>query len=149
MELYAEFSALTRALEDAQVDYAVAGGLAVAIWGVPRATQDIDLLVPTVAVEAAVSVGRMRGFTIDAFPMKFRDGTEIRRITKPGGEVMLTLDLMLVTENLQDAWASRQRVTVDGDPIWVVSRDALIRMKAAAGRPRDLADVESLREVDR
>ena len=46
VDLYQEFAALIRALEAGRVDYAVAGGLAVAIWGVPRATQDIDLLVP-------------------------------------------------------------------------------------------------------
>jgi hypothetical protein len=31
----------------------------------------------------------------------------------------------------------------------VISRDALIAMKLAAGRTRDIADVERLREMDR
>ncbi len=38
------FGRLVRVLERARVPHAVIGGLAVAAWGVPRATEDIDLL---------------------------------------------------------------------------------------------------------
>jgi hypothetical protein len=31
----------------------------------------------------------------------------------------------------------------------VVSRDALIAMKALAARPQDIADIENLRDIDR
>jgi hypothetical protein len=149
MDLFDEFSALTRALDAAHVDYAVAGGLAVAIWGVPRATQDIDLLVPRAALEAAIAIGRERGFSIEALPMTFHDGTEIRRLSKPAVGALLTLDLLLVTANLEPAWASRLRLPVDRGEIWVVGREALIQMKTAAGRPQDLADAQRLSELDR
>jgi hypothetical protein len=33
--------------------------------------------------------------------------------------------------------------------VTVVSRDGLIQMKVASGRPRDLGDIESLEEMDR
>jgi hypothetical protein len=149
LDLFHEFSSLVMALEEEQVEYAVAGGLAVAIWGVPRATQDIDLLVPPHGVEGALAVARRCGFTIEAFPMTFRDGTEIRRVSKPGAGVMLTLDLLIARDNLEPAWASRERVATEEGPLWVVGREALIRMKVAAGRPQDLADVERLTEMDR
>lgn len=149
MDLFQEFTALTQALEAARVDYAVAGGLAVAIWGVPRATQDIDLLVPSGALDGALAVGRQCGFSIEALPMSFHDGTEIRRVSKPGAGAMLTLDLLLVTRNLEPAWQSRQRVPVEGGELWVVGREALIQMKTAAGRPQDLADAHRLTEIDR
>jgi hypothetical protein len=149
VDLYQELSALTKAFEDARVDYALAGGLAVAVWGVPRATQDIDLLVPPGAVETALAVARARGFTIEAFPKKFRDETEIRRVSKPATGTMLTLDLLIVAENLEAAWQSRQRLPTEEGPLWVVGREALIQMKVAAGRAQDLADAERLAEVDR
>jgi hypothetical protein len=148
MDLFQEFSALTQALEQARIDYAVAGGLAVAIWGVPRATQDIDLLVPSGALDGALAVARTCGFTIEALPMSFHDGTEIR-VSKPGAGALLTLDLLLVTPNLDPAWQSRLRVPIEGGEIWVVGREALIRMKTAAGRPQDLADAQRLTEIDR
>ncbi len=45
MDLHDELVSLVGALDAAGVDYALIGGLAVAVWGVPRFTQDIDLLV--------------------------------------------------------------------------------------------------------
>jgi hypothetical protein len=149
VDLYQEFAALIRALEAGRVDYAVAGGLAVAIWGVPRATQDIDLLVPPASVEGALAVATTCGFTLEALPMRFRDGTEMRRVSKPAAGAMLTLDLLLVNETSEPAWHSRQRVAIQDGELWVVGRDALIKMKVAAGRPQDLADAERLTEVDR
>jgi hypothetical protein len=45
MNIYDELVAVVRALAADGVDYALVGGLAVGVWGVPRATKDIDLLV--------------------------------------------------------------------------------------------------------
>ena len=61
----------------------------------------------------------------------------------------LTLDFMLVTESLQAGWQSRQRLETEFGPLTVVTREALIAMKVAAGRPRDLGDVASLEEQGR
>ncbi len=149
LDLFREFTGLVGALADARVDYAVVGALALAIHGVPRATVDIDLLVPPEAVTAAVEVGRSRGYLAEAVPLTFPDGMVIHRLNRFHGKEHLTLDLIVVNENLRHAWASRGRVESEEGPIWVVSRQALLRMKAAAGRPQDLADVERLREQDR
>ena len=149
MDLFQEFAALTQALDAAQVDCAVAGGLAVAIWGVPRATQDIDLLIPSAALDRALAVARGCGFTVEALPRSFQDGTEIRRVSKPDAGAMLTLDLLLVTAHLEPVWRSRLRMPIEGGQIWVVGREALIQMKTAVGRPQDLADARRLTEIDR
>ena len=46
LDLYDELKAVLSALEKAEVPYALCGGLALAVYGHPRATVDIDLLVP-------------------------------------------------------------------------------------------------------
>ena len=47
---------------------------------------------------------------------------------------MLTVDFILVDDNLEPAWQSRTKLeTVDG-PTWVVSRDAAKRLKLPARR---------------
>ncbi|MCW5814090.1 MAG: hypothetical protein KIT84_23885 [Labilithrix sp.] len=124
--------ALVDELDRDSVEYALVGGLAVAVWGAPRATKDIR-----------------------ALPMTFRDGMRLQRVSRaePGkagtpSEIM-TLDLILADEPLLSAWTSRQRLTAGGRGLSVVSRDALIAMKAAAARPLDVADIEKLREIDR
>jgi hypothetical protein len=149
LDLYREFQHLVQELDRAGVDYAVVGALAVAIWGAPRATTDIDVLVSQDQVEAAIRVAEGCGFTLPALPMKFRDGTEVRRFSKVEGGQLLTLDFLLANDTLLPAWQSRQRIDGGEGPIWVVSRDALIQMKVTANRQQDLFDVERLKEADR
>ncbi len=149
MDIFRELMALVADLESEGVPYGLVGGLALAVHGAPRATKDIDLLVPPADVDRLLAVARRRGFTLEAFPMIFSDGVEVRRVTRIVGEESLTLDLLLVNPTLQPAWASVQGFPTDEGNLRVVSRDALIRMKVAAGRPRDLADVESLKDLDR
>ena len=150
MTLFDELTALVSALDEANLDYALAGALALAVWGVPRATRDIDLLVRPEALDDVRAVARARGFTLEAQPMKFSDGMELRRIIKvESGGAHLTLDLILVDDNLKPAWESRLVLEFGEGKLRVISRDALIAMKAAASRPQDLADIARLRELDR
>jgi hypothetical protein len=149
IDLFDETMGLLAELERHGVPYAVAGALALAIHGVPRATTDIDLLVRRDDVEATLEVARARGFRVQALPMRFGDGLEVRRSSKVDATVMLTLDLLLVNENLEPVWASRERVATERGDVWVVSRQGLIEMKAWAGREQDLADIRRLRELDR
>jgi hypothetical protein len=81
--------------------------------------------------------------------MRFADGMELQRVSKVDAGGLLVLDLILVNANLEPVWRTRQRVSIEGGGLWVVSRSGLIQMKAAAGRAQDLADVERLQELDR
>ena len=149
LNLFEETTALLAELERHGVPYAVAGALALAIHGVPRATTDIDLLIRPEDVEATLRVASTRGFSVEALPMRFSDGLEVRRSSKVDELEMLTLDLLLVNQNLEPVWASRERVATEGGEVWVVSRRGLIDMKAWAAREQDLADIRRLRELDR
>jgi hypothetical protein len=44
-KLYTSLQSLHRCLQSNRINYAVIGGLAVAVWGEPRLTQDIDVKV--------------------------------------------------------------------------------------------------------
>ena len=44
MDLYDEFSKLTKEFEKEKIEYALCGGLAMAIYAFPRATVDIEKL---------------------------------------------------------------------------------------------------------
>ena len=149
MNLFDELMALVAELDGAGVEYALIGGLAVAVWGVPRATKDIDLLVLPDAIERAKEAAARRGFVLSAGPIKFRDGVSIERVRRVRDGALLTVDFMLVNEGLTAAWASRLQLRAVERSLTVVSRDALMAMKLAAARPQDIADVEKLRDLDR
>jgi len=131
------------------LQYAIAGAVALAIHGVPRATTDIDLLVRPADVPAVFEAARARGFDIEALSMRFSDGMEVRRVTKIEGDHTLTLDLLLVNDTLEPVWSDRLRIDAGFATVWTVSREGLIRMKAATGRDQDRADIQRLRELDR
>ena len=147
--LLEELASLVRELDAGEVEYALVGGLAVAVWGAPRATQDIDLLVRPEALARALEAADRRGFRLRALPMTFRDGMELQRASKVEGGALLTVDFLLVNPNLEPVWASRQKLSMAGGALWVISRQALIQMKAAAGRPQDAVDIQRLEELDR
>jgi hypothetical protein len=149
MDLAAEFDLLIAAIEERGIPYALAGGLAVAVWGAPRATTDIDLLARPSDVPALLGVAAERGFTLAALPMRFRDGMDVQRVTKIEAGESLTLDLLLVNDTLQPVWDGRVRLPREGGEMSVVSREGLIQMKLSAGRPQDIVDVDNLREADR
>jgi hypothetical protein len=139
----------TSALERAGVEYALVGGLALAVWGAPRATKDIDLLVRPEALAQAMSAVATLHFVLAAGPMHFRDGMDLQRVSKVESGAHMTIDFILVNASLEPIWESRQKVETDGGALWVVSREALIAMKAQAARPQDIADIERLRDADR
>jgi len=149
MDLYVELRGVLAELDAANVEYALVGGLAVAVWGAPRATKDIDLLVRREALPTAMAAIAKRRFELAAAPMKFRDGMEVQRVSRVEGGELLTVDFILVDQNLEPAWSSRMKLDTTDGPTWVISRDALIQMKVAAGRPIDAADIEKLKDVDR
>ncbi len=148
MDLIEELLGLVAALHAGRIDYAVCGGIALAIHGHPRFTQDIDLLVQAADRERLVGVARTCGFTLEGIPLRFGAGTpnerEMTRLTKVDGRDHLTLDLLFAGRALGRVWATRQPVEWRGRELWVVSRDGLVEMKRISGRTQDAVDIETL-----
>lgn len=141
-----ELSGLISALDENGIEYAVCGGLSMAIHGFARATLDIDVLIKEESLEKAYKIAETKGFDIRGLDISFKErAVEIRRVSKidHNGEV-LSLDFLLVTPQVEDVWATREQIDFLGSKLSVVSREGLIKMKRLAGRPQDLADIERL-----
>ena len=144
--LLQELLDVTSDLERNGIEYAVCGGLALAIHGFARATLDIDILILAENLEKAYQVAAKKGFDIKGLDMSFKErAVEIRRVSKidDDGEV-LSLDLLIVTPFVEDVWATKEKVVVSNSELVVVSKEGLIKMKTLANRPQDLADIERL-----
>lgn len=150
LDLIAELEALLERFDRDDVPYALCGGLAVAIHGHPRATMDIDVLIPSEAVATAIAAAKQAGFDIPARRMTFgqRAGTprEVQRVSKldPDTQALMSLDLLLVGPVLDEVWRDRTTVSWRGREVSIVSRAGLATMKRLAGRPQDLADLAAL-----
>ena len=150
-DLYEEFNSIVAALEEHGIDYAVCGGLAMAVHGLPRATVDIDLLILSESLEEVRGLARTLGYTIETFPMTFsRGAVEIRRLSKIDQDtgIVLSLDMLLVTPEIVEIWQSRTEVAWEAGSLWVVSRRGLMALKSLRSNAQDLADIERLKEIE-
>lgn len=152
MDLYEELIGLVELFSTAKIDYALCGGIAVAFYGYPRFTRDIDLLIRRDQLDDVLELVKQRGFTIEAgvIPIggKGKEKTEIFRISKVDGSDLLTLDLVLVSIELEDVWENRVLFDWLGRRIVVVSRDGLMKMKRLSGRNQDLLDLKMLGMIE-
>lgn len=148
MDLTEEFTALIAALQEAGVEFAVCGGLALGLHGIPRFTKDIDLLVLSEDLSHIRSLAEKCGFVAEegVIPLCRQAGhpIEIHRLTKMKGEDHLLLDLLPVAPVLEDVWAGRVQFAWQGRTLPLVSAGGLAKMKRLAGRLQDLADIEAL-----
>lgn len=148
-DLYSELRKLISALDQDRIDYALCGGIAVAVYGHPRATVDIDLLILSESLDRVIAIATGLGYTIRGLEMTFSNGAiEIRRVSKIDSETgnVLSLDLLLVTPEIRDVWNSRMEADLEGGTLSVVSREGLIGLKNIRGSAQDQADISALLE---
>ena len=150
MELFEEFSQLVSEFKKENVEYALCGGLAMAVYAFPRATLDIDILIKPATLEKAKNVAKKLGFTFDAGLMKFRNGDiQIYRLTKiaPDTNEPLMLDMLLLTPAIREVWDSKQILTWDNGDLPVVSPKGLIKLKLLRSSGQDQDDIKNLENI--
>ena len=114
MDLLNELKYLIEVFDKNKIDYALCGGLALAVYARPRATLDIDIMIEPDLLENTKQIVENLGFDIPSAPMSFKDdAVRIHRLTKIDNESgeHLVLDLLLVTQKTKPAWD--RRISVD------------------------------------
>lgn len=153
------FDEILRRLTDAEVQFIVVGGLALGAWGVVRGTKDVDVVVApdsenldrvaAMAVAARGHVHASESFLSSApsIAAQLRAGEQVAIETKLG-----RLDIVQGLDGVPSYEELRSRATeteVLGVSVAVCSVEDLREMKRAAGRTRDLADLEDLNAAGR
>ena len=149
LTLYDELRSLVSALDRDKIEYALCGGIAMAIHGRPRATVDIDILITPESLPQILTIAEKLGYTIRGLDMSFgKDVIEIRRVSKIDRDTrfVLTLDMILVTDAIRDVWDKRVSANLEDGKLSVVSKEGLIALKEISGRPQDIADISALKE---
>ncbi len=150
----AAFDELLRRLAAAEARFVVIGGLALGARGVVRGTKDVDIVVDLdpdnlkLIAEVAVAAGGhvQKGEALLGTPFsiaaELASGEQVAIETDLGRlDVVQGLDGVPSYEKLREG-ASEAEVL--GVKVAVCSREDLRAMKRAAGRPRDLVDLEDL-----
>lgn len=135
-----EFVAL---LNSRKIKFLLVGGYAVAYHGLPRFTEDIDFLIETAPENAALVAAAVNDFGFPEFkPDDFRKPETIIQLGRAPNRIDLLTSVTVVS--FEEAWKTKIQTNLDGLPVWVISKELLVRNKLATGRPQDLADMERI-----
>jgi hypothetical protein len=145
-----------RLLTDAGVRFVVVGGMAGRLWGSPTVTGDIDICpsrdgenLDRLAGVLQSLDARLRGVDDDV-PFLLDGGTLLAgdsfTFTTTAGDVDV-IGTPEGTTGFEDLVHVAAEFELDGFSVLVADLGDLIRMKRAAGRPKDLIEVEVLEAV--
>lgn len=157
-----DYLAIFKKLNEAGIEYIVVGGVAINLYGIPRMTYDIDLLLnlEDQNVRKFVQLLNKWGFK-PKVPVDIMDlGEEDKREDWIRNKHMKAFNLVnpqwaiseidIVIDSPVDYEKGHERVNyivLQGVSIPVVSIDDLIKMKEKTGRLQDNADIRYLREL--
>ena len=147
MEINSDFVDLLRAFNAEGVEFLIVGAYAVGAHGRPRGTGDLDVFVRPSRENAERVLRALAGFGAPIGNLTVGDLT--------GGDVVFQIGVVPVRIDVltsvagvsfDECWAGRVSATFGGVDVSVIGRAELIKNTRAAGRTKDLADVEALLE---
>ena len=135
-------------LNSHNVEYVIVGGHAVAFHGHPRFTGDIDFLIRTTPQNVSRVLAVLDAFGFGNLGIVEQDLLERGRILQLG-QPPNRIDVLTSISGVDfdSAWEQRVQTLMDDQPVALLGWNELIRNKRAAGRQKDLADLERLLAV--
>lgn len=147
LSLLDEFRQVITALNEEKIEYAICGGIAMAIHGFLRTTVDIYIVILQENIQITKQILNKYGYSIESNPMSFSNSdTIIHRITKldPVSEDFLVLDILEVTNSMKEIWENRIKIDWTFGSISVIDKKGLIAMKKKRNSKIDQEDIERL-----
>jgi hypothetical protein len=127
-----------------EVRYIVIGGIASVLYGVPRATFDLDILIEATPENTQHLIDALLDAGMGTASLTNVDEILSNEITIFKDRVRIDVQTSTPGLSFQDAWNHRNKLEYHGQSFYVASREDLISSKKAAGREVDLDDVRLL-----
>ena len=149
MELRRDLKEFIELLNSHRVEYLVVGAHALAWYGLPRYTKDIDVFVRVSPENAKALVSVIDEFGFASTGLVDHDFLEADLIIQLGIEPN-RIDLLTGISGVSwdEAWSSREPGNLGNIAVNYLGKSSYIKNKLASGRPQDIADVSRLREID-
>ena len=147
--MHDHFLTFIRLLNEKEVEYVVIGGYAVAKYGYPRYTGDLDIFVSGTSENAEKLVSVMFKFGFGPHDFEASDFIGSERFVSVGDEPY-KIELLTSTlgVNFEEVYLNKSVVEIQGITINFISYRELVANKKAVGRPKDLLDLENLPPLD-
>lgn len=129
-----------------RVEFLIVGAYALAYYGHPRYTGDLDVFVRPTQENGTRIVAALAAFGFGSLGMDGDDFAHPDRVVQLG-VAPNRLDILTSLSGLDfdDAWRDKVAGELGGVPVFYLSKESLIRNKEITGRAQDLADVQRLR----
>ncbi len=130
------------------VKYVIIGGIAAVLYGVPRATFDLDVLIEPTRQNAERLLRAMIEAGLGTAALTSADDVLSKEITIFTDRIRLDVQTSTPGLVFEDAWRRKVTMNYKGQTLEVVSLTDLIASKRASGRDVDLEDVRILESKD-
>lgn len=145
LNLPLDFKDFLKLLNEKKVKYLLIGGYAVGYHGYPRATGDMDIWIAIHPENAQNMVAVLKDFGIEhpeLTPELFLQEKKIIRMGHPPMRLEISTGISGV--EFEECYSTRIVDTLDGIEVNIIDLPHLKTNKKAAGRLKDLADLENL-----
>jgi hypothetical protein len=139
-----DFKEFAELLDAHGVEYLLVGGYALAAYGHPRYTGDIDFWVSQDPRNIERLLSALDAFGFGSLGLEARDfGPDV---VVQLGQPPRRIDLLTSIDGVEfdECFARRERVLMGDTPVWLIGLADFKSNKRATGRAKDIADLESL-----
>ncbi len=141
-----DIEGLLRSLNAHSVRYVVIGATAFPVHGYARATLDLDVFIEPTPANAERTREALQAFGYDMTEVSLEDLLQKKVLIR---QYLVEADIhpFVAGASFEEVWAGRVEDRLGQTPACFAGLDDLIRMKLAAGRPKDLEDLRILKEL--
>jgi hypothetical protein len=145
MEVAPDFDEFIGYLIAHGVDFVIVGAYALAFHGAPRFTGDLDVLIRPATDNAERLMEALDAFGFPATGLTPEAIADRRRLLEMGvPPVQIHVMSAISGVEWEDVWADRCDGKLGSHVVPFIGRETYLRNKRAAGRPKDLADIDAL-----
>jgi len=138
-----------KSFQQHEVKYVVIGGIAAVLYGVPRATFDLDILIEATPKNTRKLLDALLDAGIGTASLTNAEEVLSNELTIFKDRVRIDVQTSTPGLLFKDAWNRRKIMEYKGQSFFVASRKDIISSKRAAGRDIDLEDVRLLEIPDK
>lgn len=145
MKVEKDYEELLQLFNKNKVRYCIVGAFAVALYGMPRYTKDIDILVEPNKMNAQRIIKALNEFGFKSLKLNEEDFAHPHKIIQLGYEpVRIDLLTSIAGCSFKEAWKSRKIASYGRQRVYFVGKELLVKTKRASNRAIDKVDLEKL-----
>jgi len=145
MKIEKDYEEFLKLLNKHKVKYCIVGAYAVALYGYPRYTKDIDILIEPTPKNSKKILNALREFGFNSLKLKINDFTKKGNIIQLGYEpVRIDIITSISGYNFSQIWKNKKSTLYGKTKVYFIGKKELVRSKKITDREIDKIDLEKL-----